>query len=121
MSRAAFSAKVFSVYLFILAAMLVVAPNFLLTLFGLPPTSEVWIRVIGLLVLNIGVFAWTAARHEDRHFFRASVYTRGAVFVALTAFAAFGLASPMIVIFGAVDLLGGLWTYAALRADAKPA
>ena len=119
MSHAAFSAKIFAFYLFILATVLVLAPNFLLALVGMAPTSEVWIRVIGLLVLNIGVFAWVAAKHEDRHFFAASVPTRCIVFVGLAGFAAAGFASPVIILFGALDAAGGLWTHFALKVDAQ--
>lgn len=121
MSRSAFSAKVFALYLFILGPVLIIVPNFLLQLFRLPATSEVWIRVIGVLVVNIGVFSWVAARHEDRHFMAASVGSRCIVFVGLTAFAMLGLAGPMLAVFGVVDLLGGLWTWFALKADARAA
>ena len=117
MSKAAFSAKVFAVYLFILGPVLIVAPNALLALFHMAATSEVWIRVIGLLVVNIGVFAWVAAKHEYKHFLAVSAYTRCVVFLALTAFAVLGLASPMLVLFGVLDLLGGMWTWFALKAD----
>ena len=120
MSRSAFSAKVFAIYLFIAGAVLVVAPNFLLSVFQLPGTSEVWIRMMGVIVVNIGLYAWVAARHEDKHFLEASVYTRVIFFVAVTTFAVLGLASPMIILFGVADLLGAIWTHCALKADARP-
>ena len=119
MSRAAFSAKVFAVYLFVFSPVLVFAPNALLTLFGIASTSEVWIRVVGVIAFNLGVYAWVAARHEDKSFLEASVYTRGSVFCAFVVFALMGFASPMIVLFGTIDLCGGLWTWYALRADAR--
>ena len=34
-------------------------------------------------------------------------------------FALTGLGSPMIILFGLADLAGGIWTYSALRADAR--
>ena len=119
MSRSAFSAKVFAIYLFILGVVLVFAPNLLLSLFGIAPTTEVWIRVVGVTVLAIGVYAWVGASSENRAFLEASVYTRCAVFLALAGFAVLGLGSPMLVLFGAIDLCGGLWTYFALKADAR--
>ena len=119
MSKSAFSAKVFAIYLFIVGAILVVAPNVLLSIFRLPQTSEVWIHVIGVLAFNVGVYAWVAA--EDKSFLKASVYTRLVFFVAVTTFAAIGLASPMIIFFGVTDLLGGIWTHCALKADSQPA
>jgi hypothetical protein len=119
MSRAAFSAKVFAVYLFVFSPVLVFAPNVLLTMFGIAPTSEVWIRVVGVIGFNLGVYAWVAARHEDKSFLETSVYTRGSVFCAFVVFALMGFASPIIVLFGTIDLCGGLWTWYALRADAR--
>ncbi|MBW8901619.1 MAG: hypothetical protein JF619_26660 [Massilia sp.] len=119
MSRSAFSAKVFAIYLFVVSPVLVFAPNVLLTMFGIAPTSEVWIRVVGVIAFNLGVYAWVATRHEDKSFLEASVYTRGSVFCAFVVFALMGLASPMIVLFGMIDLCGGLWTWYALRADAR--
>ena len=119
MSRAAFSAKVFAVYLFVFSPVLVFAPNVLLTMFGIAPTSEVWIRVVGVIGCNLGVYAWVAARHEDKSFLQASVYTRGSVFCAFVVFVLMGFASPIIVLFGTIDLCGGLWTWYALRADAR--
>jgi hypothetical protein len=119
MSRSAFSARVFAVYLFVVSPVLVCAPNFLLTMFGIAPTSEVWIRVVGVIAFNLGVYMWVAARHENKPFLEASVHTRGSVFCAFVVFALMGLASPMIVLFGLIDLGGGLWTWYALKADAR--
>jgi hypothetical protein len=121
MSKSALSSKVFAIYLFVVGPVLVLAPNFLLGLFGIAPSSEVWIRVVGLIAINLGVYSWVAAKHENKSFLAASVYTRISVFVAFTIFALIGLVSPMIILFGAVDLAGGLWTHFALKADALAA
>lgn len=117
MSKSAFSAKVFAVYIFLVGIVLVVALNFLLSIFQMQQTTEVWIRVVGVLASMIGVYAWVGAKHNDKPFLVASVYTRFLVFAAFTTFAVFGLVSPMLIIFGVVDLLGGVWTYFALKAD----
>ena len=121
MSKAAISAKVFAVYLFFVGAAFVVTPNTLLAIFQIPQTTEVWIHVVGVLAVMIGIYAWVAARNEDKSFLAASVYTRFMVFVAFTAFAVIGLASPVLIFFGAIDLLGGAWTHFALKADARGA
>ncbi|MES2298632.1 MAG: hypothetical protein V4582_16425 [Pseudomonadota bacterium] len=121
MSKSAFSAKVFAIYLFAIGAVLIVAPNVLLSIFGIAATSEVWIRVVGVTAFMIGVYSWIAAKHENKPFLEASVYTRAIVFATFTTFALLGLASPMIILFGAVDLLGGIWTHFALKADARSA
>lgn len=120
-SRAAFSLKAFGVYLLGLGAVLALAPNLLLTSFGFEATGEVWIRVLGVVVFNIGVYYWYAGVCEARAFFVASVYARTLVLVSFAAFAAAGLAKPNLVTFGVVDALGGAWTWIALRADARNA
>lgn len=115
MTKAAFTVRAFGYYLLVLGVVLIVVPNLLLTLSFMPATSEVWIRVVGVLVLNIGVYYLYAAKAEATAFFRASVYTRAFVLVSFAAFWLLGLAKPMLVLFGAVDAVGGLWTWRALK------
>jgi hypothetical protein len=115
MSRPAFTVKMFGYYLAVLGVALALMPNLLLGLFGMPVTTEVWIRVLGIVVFNVGVFYVVAAACEARPLFRASVYTRSLVFVAFIVFAAAGLASPVLVLFGAADLAGAVWTYVTSR------
>lgn len=121
MSKSAISAKVFAVYLFIVGAVLTVAPNFLLSIFRMASTTEVWIHVVGVIVFMLGVYAWVAGKHENRPMLEASVYTRSFVFLAFTTFAVIGLASPTLIVFGIVELVGAMWTYFALRTDAAAA
>ena len=117
MSKAAFTIKAFAVYLAVLGVVLVLAPNVLLFTFGFPLITEVWIRVLGLVVVNLGVYYWFAAKCEARLFFEASVFTRVFVLLGFAAFAFLGLAGPMLIVFGAIDALGGLWTWFALRSE----
>lgn len=118
MSKAAFTIRAFGCYLLVLGVVLILVPNLLLTTSFMPPTQEVWIRVVGVLAFNIGVYYLYAAKCEATAFFTASVYTRSFVLVAFAAFWIAGLASPMLVVFGAVDFAGGLWTRQALKSAA---
>jgi hypothetical protein len=67
----------------------------------------------------LGVYYWIAAKNETKSFLEASVYVRFLVFVTFTTFAIMGLGSPMLALFGVVDLCGGMWTYFALKVDAR--
>ncbi len=116
MTRAAVSVLVFGVYLFALGAWLVVAPNSLLSLFGVPLVSDVWIRVAGMLVVLLGYYYVQAARHGLTPFFWLTVQARSAVIVFFAGFVALGLARPVLLLFGLVDLAGALWTWRALAA-----
>jgi len=115
MTSAAWSIRVFAVYLGLLAAAVLLVPNLLLTSFGLPPTSEVWIRVIGMLLLVLGVYYWTAAAAELAPFFRATVLCRLAAPVFFVVFVAAGGVRWPLVLFGIVDAVGAVWTWRALR------
>ncbi len=117
MSKSAFSLRVFSVYMFALGSVLVADPNLMLSFFGVPETHEVWIRVVGMLVLNIGYLDFMASRNEVLYFFRWSVPARFSVAVFLVAFVAMGFAPPILVLFGAIDAAGAIWTAACLRID----
>ena len=119
MSRAALSAQVFAVYVMGTGAAFVVAPNAVLSLFGVPPSTEPWVHVVGVLAFMIGIYAWVGGRHDHRPFLVASVVTRALVFTAFTSFVLLGVAPPALALFGLVDLAGALWTGLALRADAR--
>lgn len=107
----------FGLYMLLLCVPLLFAPNLLLELLGFAPTSEVWVRVLGQLVLYLGVYYVLAARWEARRFMAATVPVRLSVIVFFAAFVAAGLVPPMLLAMGVPDLIGGLWTWHALRAD----
>ncbi len=117
MNKPAFTIKAFGCYLIVLGLVLIFTPNTLLAISLMPTTTEVWIRVVGVVVLNIGVYYIFAAICEAKLFYQASVYTRTFVLVSFIAFAIFGLVSPMIIFFGMVDFFGGLWTHFAIKAE----
>ena len=117
MTKSARSLFFFALYLFGLGAILLAAPNWLLGLFDLPPTTEVWIRVVGMLTLFIGVYYVSAARANFLPIMEASVKVRIAVPIFLAAFVALGWAPPALLLFGGVDLAGAVWTYLTIRSE----
>lgn len=119
MSKAAVSVRLFGLYVMVLGVSLVLAPNLLLGLFGVPPTTEVWIHVVGVLAFIIGLFNYVAAASEYLPYFRATVISRCLVLAAFTAFAALNMVTPVLILFGLVDFAGALWTWFAMRTDAS--
>ena len=115
MSSAAKSMLVFGIYLVVIGLGFLVVPNTLLALFGLPPTNEPWIRVMGLVVLTVGYYYSEAGRNEVEPLFRWSLYGRSAVAVVFTILVVLRLAEPTLILFGAIELLGAVWTGLALR------
>ncbi len=107
---------VFGVYLLATGLGFVLAPNLLLPLFGFPATTEVWVRIVGLLSTILGMYFLYLARSDQRRFILATVYARLIFFTGVTAFALLGFGSPILVAFGLIDLAGAAWTWLALRA-----
>ena len=115
MSSVARSILVYSIYTFGLGATLMLVPNIPLPIFGLPTTSEVWIRVAGMTVLFLSIFYFIAARNEFRPLFVASVPIRFAVPLIFAAFVIAGFAPWNLLLFTPLDVLFAIWTLLALR------
>lgn len=120
MTSAARSVYVFGIYLIVLGGILMGSPNTLLGLFGIEPTTEPWIRILGVLVMAIGMLDVACARTEQAGFFRATVYTRLFALLAFLTFTVLGVAPSTLILFGVIDALGAMWTFVSLRSS-RPA
>lgn len=119
MSKSAKSVQFFGIYLIGLGILLILVPNVILAFAAMPPTGEVWIRLAGMLVLILGSFYVMAGRNELTPFFRWTLVTRLSALFILSGFILSGLASPFMLLFWLPDLAGALWTYQALRSEAR--
>lgn len=108
------SLQVWTVYAFAIGISLLLVPNVILGLFRIPETSEVWVRVVGVVVIALGILYWSMVRREDAGGIRATVYERYFVAAALVILA-FTTGPWQLVLFGVIDFLGASWTFAALR------
>ncbi len=117
MSKAAKSLLVFGIYLVIAGIGFLVIPNMVLGLLGFPETSEPWIRVVGVLVVFIGYYYIRAANNDLKPFFSWTVHARVGVMIVFSVMVVLGLADPMLIGFGLIDLLGAIWTGLALRSS----
>lgn len=117
MKSSRLSIKVFGVYAFLTGLTLIFLPNLLLSVFGFPPTQEIWIRVMGALAVAIGYYYWACANALAVEFFRATLVGRSMFALVCFGLVGFSGAPWQIVLFGITDLLGAAWTAAALRAE----
>ncbi len=117
MSNLARSITVFGIYLSVAGLSFIFIPNIVLPIFGFPTTTEVWIRLVGLLTAILGMYFLYSVRYDDRHFYRATLYARLIFFAGVTLFVIFKLGSPLLIAFGLIDLAGAAWTGTALRAS----
>ncbi len=119
MNKSAFSIFAWGIYVAVAGAGFLFIPNALLPLFRLPTTTEVWIRVIGLLVLIVGYYYIYCARANAVPFIQVTVHGRIAFCLGLVALVVMGFSAPGLLLIGIVDALGAAWTWWALRADQR--
>lgn len=120
MSKSATSVLVFGIYLIVIGLGFLFMPNTVLGLFGLPTTTEPWIRVVAMLLLILSYYYIQTARNEDKAFFRFTVHGRASVIVFFLAFVLLNIAPAALILFGVVDLLAAIWTGLALRSESEP-
>ena len=115
MNAASKSIFYYSFYMLGMGLGLFFIPNLILGLFGLAPTLEVWVRVLGLLAFCTGLLYFYCARTNQTGFFRISVPERVVFFLGTVALVIFLDITPMLAAVGSVDLLGAIWTGLTLR------
>ncbi len=118
MTPASKSIYYFGFYLALLAVTLLAFPNTLLGLFQIELTSEVWIRVVGVVVLNIGILYVFMASSSNVLFMTLTIYLRASVLLWFIIFVALGMAPVQLILFGLADAAGAVWTLVTLRKKA---
>lgn len=119
MSKSAFSLMTYSIYLVGAGLVLVFNPNLMLSIFHTAQTNEVWIRIVGMVVVIIGSLDFMAARSELMIFIRWSVYARFSVPLFFTSFILLGYTSPtpILIFIGVLDAIAAAWTAISLRTE----
>lgn len=117
MSKSAISVLVYGIYLAISGLMLLFVPNLLIGSLGIEPTSEVWIRLSGILLMAVSVYYFLGSKYEIVVIFKATVFIRFSIIFFFTAFALLSMVSPNIIVLSLIDLFGGIWTYVMLKKE----
>ncbi|MGE5557669.1 MAG: hypothetical protein ACM3WV_03545 [Bacillota bacterium] len=117
MTSAAKSLFIWGLYCILLGFMAVFNPNILLAFFGLPPARDIWIRILGVMILALGFYYGMSGLYGEgmENFYRWSIFTRSCLIFILAVFVLLGMARPVLILFGVLDLAAAAWTWAALR------
>ena len=115
MTSTAKSIFYYSFYMLGMGLSLLFIPNLMLGVFGFPPTSDIWIRVLGLFAFCAGMLYFYCGRTNQIGFFRISVFERIVFFLGMVGIVLFMQADPMLALIGGVDLFGAIWTAVTLR------
>jgi hypothetical protein len=119
MNRAAMSVFVWGIYLIGAGLGFLFMPNLLLALFRFSTTTEGWIRVVGLLVAIVGAYYFYCAQNNVIPFFKITVFGRFAFALGALVLVLLKFSEPPLLMIGATDALGALWTWLSLRSLAE--
>jgi hypothetical protein len=115
MNTAKTSILVFGIYVVAVGLSFLFVPNLVPGLFGLPPVTEVWIRVLGLLAFALGLYYIQASRDDNRAFYAMTIWGRVVFAVGLIGIALMTPNHMQLILFALVDLAGAGWTWYASR------
>ena len=115
MNRAAVSVFAWGIYLTGAGLGFLLMPDLLLSVFRFSPTTEGWIRIMGLLVAILGVYYIYCAQNNDITFIRITAYGRVAFALGSLTLVLLKLVEPPMLLIGGLDALGAIWTFLSLR------
>jgi hypothetical protein len=121
MSRADVSVLVFGLYLFAEGLLLLLAPDLLLRVLGLPAALDSWPRAAGIACVVLALYYVLAVRVRLVAFYAFSVAGRLLQLVLFASVVAMGWMPALLLGPALVEAASGLWTLWALRRDAAGA
>ena len=90
----------------------------LLEMFGFEPTSEIWIKVLGIVILPLSAVYYAINKHGNAETVRATIISRGFVGVGFTLLALSGQAKLSLILFAGIDIATAIWTWFELKKKA---
>lgn len=109
------SLTVQTIYVVLTGLQLIFIPNVLLAMFGFEPTTEIWIKVLGLVVLSLAFCYYGIGKSGNVALVRSTVWMRllvgsGFVLLVLT-----GQAKAALILFAGIDIVTAVWTLVELK------
>ena len=110
----------FGFYPLLAGLSMIIAPALPLQLLGWPIEGLDWIRMLGVVTMIVGYYYLQLGRNDVLTFCKYSAQMRLLIPVVFTGMVfAFGM-NPLYIALTAVDFLGGVWTWRALRKQNIP-
>jgi hypothetical protein len=104
-----------SIYVVLTGLQLIFVPNMLLNMFGFDATSEIWIKVLGIVVLSLSIVYFTISKSGNDDVVRATMWSRTLVGLGFILLALTGQAKLSIVLFAGIDIVTAVWTWFELK------
>ncbi len=102
-------------YVLLTGLQLIFVPNLLLSMFGFDATSEIWIKVLGIVVLSLSIIYYTVSKSGNDDVVRATMWSRLFVGIGFILLALTGQAKLSIILFAGIDIVTAVWTWFELK------
>jgi hypothetical protein len=110
MAKSLLSIKVQMWYVGITGVLLLFLPNLVLSIFGIAPTTEVWIRILGLLVFILSILYLSIIQTRQLVVIKATIITRLIVGIGIIILSLI-YNTPTLMLFAGVDIATAIWSY----------
>ena len=104
-----------AIYVLATGLQLIFVPNMLLGMFGFEPTTEIWIKVLGIVVLSLTIVYYGINKHGSSEVVQLTVWSRAFVGVGFVLLALTGVAPMQIILFAGIDIATAVWTWVELK------
>jgi hypothetical protein len=109
------SLVVHSIYVVITGLQLIFIPNMLLNMFGFDATSEIWIKVLGVVVLSLSFMYYAVSKQENADVVRSTIWARWLVSAGFLLLALSGQVKLNLILFAGIDFATAMWTWMELK------
>jgi hypothetical protein len=109
------SLLIHSIYVLLTGLQLIFVPNMLLSMFGFEPTSEIWIKVLGIVVLSLTFIYYAVSKSGNTQVVSATAMARALVGAGFLLLALTGQAKINIILFAGIDIATAAWTWWELQ------
>lgn len=98
----------------LMGLVLLLLPGQVLPMVGLEEHGGTWVHVLGFVLCCSAYYYLWAGRSGNKDFARLTVHTRLLAPIVMLGLVMVEVADPMVLLFGVVDALGGIWTAVVL-------
>jgi hypothetical protein len=103
------------IYAFITALQLIFVPNMLLSMFGFPPTSEIWIKVLGVVLIAFSTVYYGIIKFGNDEVVKYTIWGRIIVGIGFVILVISGQTLPALILFAGIDIATAVWTWFELK------
>jgi hypothetical protein len=104
-----------SIYVVLTGLQLIFVPNILLNMFGFDATSEIWIKVLGIVILPLAFVYYAVSKSGNQDVVLSTVWSRLFVGAGFVLLALTGQAKLNLILFAGIDIATAVWTWIELK------